>query len=92
LLKLISDTVPHEYIKNLIESDGNAQKYKDIYDFFKRVAVHTTEFDFLTKAARKFSMAFSGPAFLISERNHQHHLRDTEAKNTHVSAQDTSST
>ena len=74
LLKLISDTVPHGYIKNLIESDGPLQKYKDVYEFFKRVAVKSVEFDSLAKAARKFSTAFGGPEFLSSERNHQRFL------------------
>ena len=39
----------------------------------------SAEFDSLTKAAKKFSTAFSGAAFAASERNHQHHLSDTDA-------------
>ncbi len=63
LLRLISDSVPFEYIKNLMDADGNTKRYKDVYEFFKRVAV---EFDSLTKAARKFSTAFSGAVFAAS--------------------------
>ena len=76
LLKLISDTVPYGYIKNLMESDGPLQKYKDVYEFFKRVAVQSVEFDSLAKAARKFSTTFGGPEFLSSERNRQRFLTD----------------
>ena len=82
MLRLISDSVPFEYIKNLMDADGNTKRYKDVYEFFKRVAIQSAEFDFLTKAARKFSTAFSGVAFAASERNHQHHLSDTEFKST----------
>ena len=82
LLRLISDSVPFEYIKNLMDADGNTKRYKDVYEFFKRVAIQSPEFDSLTKAARKFSTAFSGAAFAASERNDQHHLSDTEVKNT----------
>ena len=82
MLRLISDSVPFEYIKNLMDADGNTKRYKDVYEFFKRVAIQSAEFDSLTKAARKFSTAFSGAAFAASERNHQHHLSDTEVKST----------
>jgi hypothetical protein len=74
--------VPFEFIKNLMDADGNTKKYKDVYEFFKRVATKCEEFDSLTKAARKFSTAFSGAAFAASERSHQHHLSDTEVKGT----------
>ena len=80
LLRLISDSVPFEYIKNLMDADGNTKRYKDVYEFFKRVTAQSAEFDSLTKAARKFSTAFSGAVFAASERNHQHHLSDTEVK------------
>jgi len=63
-----------------MDADGNTNRYKDVYEFFKRVAVQSAEFDSLTKAARKFSTAFSGAVFAASERNHQHHLSDTEVK------------
>ena len=66
LLRLISDSVPFEYIKNLMGADGNTKRYKDVYEFFKRVAVQSAEFDSLTKAARKFSTAFSGAVFAAS--------------------------
>jgi len=80
MLRLISDSVPFEFMKNLMDVDGNTRKYKDVYDFFKRVSAQIAEFDSLAKAARKFSTAFSGAAFAASERNHQHHLSDTEVK------------
>ena len=51
LLRLISDSVPFEFVKNLMDSDGNTRKYKDVYEFFKRISVQTAEFDSLTKAA-----------------------------------------
>ncbi len=79
MLRLISDSVPFEFIKNMMDADGNIRKYKYVYDFFKRVSAQTAEFDSLTKAARKFSTVFSGAAFAASERNHQHHL--TRQKN-----------
>jgi len=78
LLRLISDSVPFEFVKNLMHSDGNTKKYKDVYEFFKRIAIQNAEFDVLTKAARRFSTSFGGVAFTASERNHQHHLVDTE--------------
>ena len=78
LLRLISDSVPFESVKNLMDSDGNTKKYKDVYEFFKRISVQTAEFDYLTKAARRFSTSFGGAAFAAIERNHQHHLADTE--------------
>ena len=65
-----------------MDADGNTKRYKNVYEFFKRVAIQSAEFDSLTKAARKFSTAFSGAAFAASERNDQHHLSDTEVKNT----------
>ena len=39
LLRLISDSVPFEYVKNLMDADGNTKRYKDVYEFFKRVAI-----------------------------------------------------
>jgi hypothetical protein len=89
LLRLISDSVPFEYVKNLMDADGNTKRYKDVYEFFKRVAIQSAEFDSLTKAARKFSTAFSGAVFAASERNHQHHLSDTEVKGSQVQASPT---
>jgi len=86
LLRLISDSVPFEFVKNLMDSDGNTRKYKDIYEFFKRIAAQTAEFDTLTKAARRFSTSFGGAAFAASERNHQHHLADTEVTETKTTA------
>ena len=77
-MRLISDSVPFEFVKNLMDSDGNTKKYKDVYEFFKRISVQTAEFDSLTKAARRFSTSFGGAAFAASERNHQHHLADIE--------------
>ena len=62
--------MPFEFEKNLMDSDGNKKKYKDVYEFFKRIAVQTAEFDTLTKAARRFSKSFGGAAFAASERNH----------------------
>jgi hypothetical protein len=41
LLRLISDSVPFEYKKNLMDADGNTKRYKDVYEFFKRVAVQS---------------------------------------------------
>ena len=41
LLKLISDEVPHRFIELILQSDPLGTKYKDIYKFFTRVAVHT---------------------------------------------------
>ena len=41
-----------------MDSDGNTKKYKDVYEFFKRISVQTAEFDSLTKAARRFSTSF----------------------------------
>jgi hypothetical protein len=76
MLRFISDSVPFEFIKNMMDADGNTRKYKDVYDFFKRVSVQTAEFDSLTKVARKFSTAFSGAVFAASERQHQHHLSE----------------
>jgi hypothetical protein len=68
-----------------MDTDGNTRKYRDVYEFFKRVAAQSAEFD---SAARKFSSAFRGPAFLVSQRNHQHHLAIKEAKSdTVLSAQ-----
>jgi len=89
LLRLISDSVPFEYVKNLMDADGSTKRYKDVYEFFKRVAIQSAEFDSLTKAARKFSTAFSGAVFAASERNHQHHLSDTEVKGSQVQASPT---
>ena len=63
-----------------MDADENTKRYKNVYEFFKRVATQSAEVDSLTKAARKFSTAFSGAAFTASERNHQHHLSDTEVK------------
>jgi hypothetical protein len=70
MLRLISDSVPFEFIKNKMDADGNTRKYKDVYDFFKKVSAQSAE----------FSTAFSGAAVAASERNHQHHLSDTEVK------------
>jgi len=77
MLRLISDSVPFEFIKNKMDADGNTRKYKDVYDFFKKVSAQSAE----------FSTAFSGAAFAASERNHQHHLSDTEFKGAKESHQ-----
>jgi hypothetical protein len=75
LLRLISDSVPFEFIMNL------GRKHQEIQGCIRVLQENqSAEFDSLTKAARKFSTAFSGAAFAASERNHQHHLSDTEVK------------
>ena len=74
LLRLISDSVPFEYIMNL------GRKHQEIQGCIRVLQENqSAEFDSLTKAAKKFSTAFSGAAFAASERNHQHHLSDTDA-------------
>jgi len=45
MLRLISDSVPFEFIKNMMDADGNTKKYIHVYDFFKRVSAQTAEFD-----------------------------------------------
>jgi len=63
LLKLISDEVPHRFIELILQSDPPGTKYKDIYKFFTRVAVHTKRCEILHREAKFFRASFGGSKF-----------------------------
>ena len=80
LLRLISDEVPFEFIQRMMNADGTSKKYKDVFEFFKRVALKAADHVQLSKAAKVFGVSFGGTLFEQNERNHQHPLANTNAR------------
>ena len=68
LLKLISDEVPHRFIALILESDPPGTKYKDIYKFFTRVAIHTKRCEALHQESQVFRHSFGGSRFEKAQR------------------------
>ena len=68
LLKLISDEVRHRFIALILESDPPGTKYKDIYKFFTRVAIHTKRCEALHQESQVFRHSFGGSRFEKAQR------------------------
>ena len=80
LLRLISDEVPFEFIQRMMNADGTSKKYKDVFEFLKRVALKAADHVQLSKTAKVFGVSFGGTLFEQNERNHQHPLANTNAR------------
>ena len=68
LLKLISDEVPHRFIAFILESDPLGTKYKDVYNFFTRVAIHTKRCEALHQESQVFRHSFGDSRFEKAQR------------------------
>lgn len=68
LLKLISDEVTHRFITLILEYDPTGTKYKGIYMFFARVAIHTKRCEALHQESQVFRHSFGGSRFEKAQR------------------------